>query len=219
MADQGDRDTHRMVQSVKVQDRRNIRNMVGTSSYYLTFIGALAVLLTIWYFAARAVDQPFTFPYLESVLRELGGAFRDAYVWTNIAITLRRVYTGVFYAVLIGFPVGILMGYSKFMMRTLAPFINAIRQIPITSWVPLAVIWFGLGDGPSIFVIALVAVFTIVLNTVAGIREIDNEYYHAVRSMGANTFGVIKDVVFPGCTAGLITGIRISLGLAWMTVV
>lgn len=208
-----------MAQSVKMTDRRNFRNLVGGSGYYLTFAAALLILLSIWYVAAHTVNRPFQFPYLESVLKELAYAMTDMNVWRNIAITFRRVYIGVFYAILIGFPLGVIMGYSKFAMRTMAPFINAFRQIPITSWIPLAIIWFGLGDGPSIFVIAFTAIFTIVLNTVAGVNEIEPEYYHAVRSMGAGTLGVIKDVVFPGCMSGLITGVRIALGAAWMTVV
>jgi NitT/TauT family transport system permease protein len=219
MADQGKRDAARMAESVKMADRRNFRNMVGNSRYYLTFAVAMAILLTIWYFAARAVNHPFQFPYLENVMRELVRAMSDLYVWRNVLITFRRVFTGVFYAILIGFPLGVLMGYSKFMMRLLAPFINAVRQIPITSWIPLAIIWFGLRDGPSIFVITLTAVFTIVLNTVAGVNEIAPEYYHAVRTMGASTLGVIRDVVFPGSLSGLITGARIAMGMAWMTVV
>lgn len=208
-----------MAQSVKMADRRNMRNMVGGSSYYLTFLAALAVLLAVWYFAAHAVNRPFQFPYLENVFKELAYAMTDLHVWKNIAITFRRVFIGVFYAILIGYPLGVLMGYSRFAMRVTAPFINALRQIPITSWIPLAIIWFGLGDGPSIFVIAFTAVFTIVLNTVAGVNEIAPEYYHAVRSMGAGTLGVIRDVVFPGSMSGLITGVRIALGTAWMTVV
>ena len=219
MEDKGNRDARRMVQSVRMSDRRNIRNMVGSNSYYLTFAAALVLLLVLWYFAAHMVNRPFQFPYLESVLSELTYAISDRYVWLNIGITLRRVLIGIFYAVLVGFPLGIVMGYSTLVMRTMAPFINALRQIPITSWIPLAIIWFGLGDGPSIFVIAFTTVFIIVLNTVAGVNEIAPEYYNAVRSMGASTFGVIKDVVFPGCMSGLITGIRIAMGTAWMTVV
>jgi NitT/TauT family transport system permease protein len=199
--------------------RGKIRGMVSSSGYNGTFLLALAALLIIWYFAAHAVDRPFQFPHLESVLRELGYAFADVYVWRNLAITFRRVLLGVFYATLIGFPLGMFMGYSRTAMKTFSPFIAALRQIPMTSWVPLSIVWFGLGDGPSIFVIALIAVFSIILNTVAGVKDISKEYYHAVRSMGATTAGVIKDVVFPGSMSGLITGMRIALGLAWMTVV
>ena len=219
MADRGNRDMVRMLQATKAADRRNIRNMAASSSYYLTFLIVLSILLAIWYAAAHMVNRTFQFPYLESVLKELGRALTDLYVWRNVLITIRRVLTGVFYATLIGFPLGMLMGYSKRVMSALAPFIGAVRQIPITTWVPLAIIWFGLGDGPSIFVITFAAVFTIVLNTVAAVKDISPDYYNAVRSMGAGFFGVIKDVVFPGCISGLITGVRIALGMAWMTVV
>jgi len=230
MQNQGDRDTARMMQGVKMADRRNFRNMVGSTKYYLTFAAALVVLLGIWYIAAHAyaasaetakqeAAHRFVFPFVEDVLKELGYAMLDLHVWRSVGITMGRVYYGVFIAILIGFPLGILMGYSSLAKRLLAPFINAVRQIPITSWIPLAIIWFGLGSGPSIFVIALTAIFTIVLNTVAGVTEIEPEYYHAVRSMGAGIGGVIKDVVVPGCFSGLITGTRIALGTAWMTVV
>ena len=203
----------------KAAGRRGFRAIVAKSGYNGSFLIAFTTLLALWYFAAHAVDQPFQFPHLESVLKELGYSITDMYVWRNLAITFRRVLLGVFYATLIGFPLGMFMGFSKTAMRTISPFISALRQIPMTSWVPLSIIWFGLGDGPSIFVIALIAVFTIVLSTVAGVNDISPEFYHAVRSMGATSAGVIKDVVFPGCISGLITGIRIALGMAWMTVV
>jgi NitT/TauT family transport system permease protein len=208
-----------MLQSIKMADRRNFRNVVGSTKYYLTFVAALLALFGVWYFVAHAVNKPFTFPFVENVLKELAYALVDTYVWRNIAITFSRVYNGILYAILIGFPLGILMGYSGFAKRLLAPFINAVRQIPITSWIPLAIIWFGLGSGPSIFVITLTAIFTVVLNTIAGVSDIEPEFYHAVRSMGAGTLGVVKDVVLPGCVSGLITGTRIALGSAWMTVV
>lgn len=214
MADRGETDTE-----TGTENRRNTRGKVLLSGINVTFLMALATLLAIWFVAAHAVDRPFQFPRLESVLSELGYAFTDLYVWRNLGITFRRVLLGVLYATLIGFPLGMFMGYSKTAMKTISPFIAALRQIPMTSWVPLSIIWFGLGDGPSIFVIALVAVFTIILSTVSGVKDISPEYYNAVRSMGATTAGVIKDVVFPGCISGLITGMRIAFGLAWMTVV
>ena len=126
--------------------------------------------------------------------------------------------TGVGLAVLIGFPVGMAMGFSPFIMRTLAPYINAVRQIPITAWVPMAIIWFGLGDGPTIFIITFSTVFVVILNVVAAVQDISPDYYNAVRSMGAGQKDVLLDVVLPGCSSGLVTGVRMALGGAWMTV-
>lgn len=209
---------NRMLESTKMADNRNFRNMVG-ASYYFSFIIALLILGTIWYFAAHRINKVFIFPYLEDVLYELFYAVTDLYVIRSLGITMRRVLIGVYYATIIGFPLGMLMGYSPLVMRTIAPFINSLRQIPTTSWVPLAIVWFGLGDGPTIFVIMFHAIFTVVLNTVAGVQSISTDFYNAARSMGAKTKDIVKDVILPGSLSGLITGVRIALGSAWMSVV
>lgn len=176
-------------------------------------------LTTAWYFGAHIYDKPFVFPYLEGVSGNIIYALTDLAVLRAIGITIRRVLLGTFYAVLVGIPIGMTMGFSPLMMKALAPYVNALRQIPTTAWVPMAIIWFGLGDGPTLFVLALHGVFVIILNTAAGVMEIDKEYYNAVRSMGANTLQVITDVVLPGSMPGVITGIRLALGMGWMTVV
>jgi NitT/TauT family transport system permease protein len=218
MANKANRDMNRMLESTKMADNRNFRNMVG-ASYYFSFIIALLILGTIWYFAAHRINKVFIFPYLEDVLYELFYAVTDLYVIRSLGITMRRVLIGVYYATIIGFPLGMLMGYSPLVMRTIAPFINSLRQIPTTSWVPLAIVWFGLGDGPTIFVIMFHAIFTVILNTVAGVKSINSDFYNAARSMGAKTKDIVKDVILPGSLSGLITGVRIALGSAWMSVV
>lgn len=188
-------------------------------SYYGNLMISLVCLLVIWYIAAHAVDDSFRFPLVEQVLGQIGGALSDMHVWRSLYITMRRVAVGVFWGAVIGFPLGVLMGFSKLAMFTIAPFINSLRQIPTMCWVPLAVVWFGLGDGPTIFIIAFQATFNILLATVVAVQEISPDYYNAVRSMGANTLETVTDVVFPSSMAGLITGMRISIGSAWGAVV
>ena len=183
---------------------------------------ALILLLTlcaIWYFAAHAVGKPFIFPYFEDVVSEFVYAITDLAVLRAIGITFRRVLLGTLYGGIIGMPIGLAMGFSKGVMNALSPFVNAFRQIPTTAWVPLAIIWFGLGDGPTLFTIALHGVFVIILNTAAGVMDINRDFYNAVRSMGAKTMDVVKDVVVPGSLPGVITGFRLALGMGWMTVV
>lgn len=201
-----------------MKDRRNWKKMQGGKFNWLTPVALLAICV-IWFFAAHIVDKPFIFPYFEEVLGQLWFSVRDLYVLRNIAITMRRVLTGVLYACLFGFPIGLIMGYSPKMMKMLAPFINSLRQVPIMAWVPLSIVWFGLGDGPTIFMIGFSGVFTIILNMVAGIQDISRDYYNAVRSMGANTMDVIRDVVLPGALPGMITGIRLAIGAGWMSVI
>ena len=143
----------------------------------------------------------------------------DMYVLENLAITMRRVVTGSLYAFLIGFPLGMVMGYSPKLLQTMSPFINSLRQVPIMAWVPLTIVWFGIGDGPTVFLIAFSGIFTIILNTVSGVQDISKDFYNAARSMGANTFNIIKDIVIPGSLPGVLTGIRLAIGLGWMSVI
>ncbi len=179
----------------------------------------LIVLCTAWYFSAHLYNKPFIFPYFETVVHELVYALSDLAVLRSIGITFRRVLLGTLYGALIGLPLGLAMGFSRKVMDTFSPFVNALRQIPTTAWVPLAIIWFGLGDGPTLFTIALHGVFVIILNTAAGVMDINKDFYNAIRSMGANSLDVVKDVILPGSLPGVITGFRLALGMGWMTVV
>lgn len=208
----------RMIQATKSKDRQNWRKM-GGKNYNVGAMISLAIIVVVWYFAAHAVNQPFTFPYLENVLYEIVYSLTDMYVLQNLAITMRRVITGSFYAFIIGFPLGMIMGYSPKILQAMSPFINSLRQVPIMAWVPLTIVWFGIGDGPTIFLIAFSGLFTIILNTVSGVQDISKDFYNAARSMGASTFSILKDIVLPGSLPGVLTGIRLAVGLGWMSVI
>lgn len=209
---------NRMVHASRNGDRKKWRSF-GGRNYNFSAIIALAIICFIWYVASHAVDKPFIFPYLEDVAYEIVYSLTDMYVLTNLGITMRRVLTGSLYAFIIGFPVGMLMGYSPRILRALSPFINSLRQVPIMAWVPLSIVWFGIGDGPTVFLIAFSGIFTIILNTISGVQDISKDFYNAARSMGANTFGILKDVVLPGSLPGVLTGVRLAIGLGWMSVI
>ncbi|MBU5255450.1 ABC transporter permease [Tissierella praeacuta] len=213
-----EKDVKRMVHASKMKDRNNWKKLNGKDFNIYTPI-ALITIGIAWSIAAEIVDKPFLFPSLKSVVESLFKAITDLYVLRNIGITMRRVMTGAFYALIIGLPIGMIMGYSKPMLRAMAPFINSLRQVPIMAWVPLSIIWFGLGDGPTIFMIAFSGIFTIILNTIAGVQDINKDFYNAARSMGASTFNIIKDIVLPGSLPGVITGIRLAIGMGWMSVI
>ena len=214
----GEKEVNRMAQAAKMSDRRNWKKLNGKEFNIYTPI-AVGVIGVVWFFAAHMSENNFLFPTLESVLFKTVDSLRDLYVLRNIGITLRRVLTGTLYAFLVGLPLGLIMGYSPKMLKALAPFINSLRQIPIMAWVPLSIVWFGLGDGPTIFMIAFSGVFTIILNTIAGVQDISKDFYNAARSMGASTLDIVKDIVVPGALPGVITGIRLAIGMGWMSVI
>lgn len=207
-----------MVIATRSSDRNRWRSL-GGKNYNIAAMAALLIICLLWYSVAHVVNQPFLFPFFENVIKEIGYSMTDLYVLQNLGITMRRVLSGSLYAFLIGFPVGMLMGYSPKLLRAMSPFINSLRQVPIMAWVPLAIVWFGIGDGPTIFLITFSGVFTIILNTIAGVQDISKDFYNAARSMGAKTSSVLKDVVLPGSLPGVITGLRLAIGLGWMSVI
>jgi NitT/TauT family transport system permease protein len=179
----------------------------------------VVILLIVWHFAANRIQNTLLLPYFHETVKEFITAWVDPVIVSNLALTLKRVFTGVIYAVLIGIPIGLLMGYSQTAMQAIAPVMNSVRQIPIMAWVPLAIIWFGLGDGPTVFLITMSAVFPLIINTIAGVQGIDPNYYHAARSMGASLPNIIRDIVVPGALPSILTGCRLAMGLGWMSVI
>jgi NitT/TauT family transport system permease protein len=87
------------------------------------------------------------------------------------------------------------------------------------AWVPLTIVWFGLGDGPTVFLIAMVGLFPILLSTIAGVDSISKDYYNAARSMGASRSSVIRNVVIPAAMPDVLTGMRLALSAGWMSVI
>ena len=209
---------NRQIAASRNSDRRRWRKL-GGKTYNFHAIIALVIICLAWTVAAHIVDQPFIFPYFEDVIAQVLYSLTDLYVLENLAITMRRVLTGCLIAFVIGYPLGMLMGFFPKTLQTLSPFINSLRQVPIMAWVPLAIVWFGIGDGPTVFLIAFSGIFTIILNTVAGVQDISRDFYNAARSMGASTLGVLKDVVLPASMPGVLTGVRLAIGLGWMSVI
>lgn len=208
----------RMIVATKNSDRRRWRGF-GGKNYNLGAIIALVIICAIWYITAHTVNKPFIFPFIEDVASEIVYSLTDLYVLKNLGITMRRVITGSLYAFIIGFPLGMIMGYSPRFLQAMSPFINSLRQVPIMAWVPLSIVWFGIGDGPTVFLIAFSGIFTIILNTISGVQDISKDFYNAAKSMGANTLNIIKDIVIPGSLPGVLTGVRLAIGLGWMSVI
>lgn len=176
-------------------------------------------LLLIWHFAARHYNNQLVLPTPWKTAGALVFAVQDAEILKNLALTLKRVMFGLGIALAIGLPVGLAMGYSQLAHKLVDPIIGPLRQVPIMAWVPLTIVWFGLGEGPTLFLIAMVATFPIMLSTMAGVQGVPKNYYHAARSMGAGPVAVFTRITLPGALPEIITGMRIGLSSGWMSVI
>lgn len=141
------------------------------------------------------------------------------YLQWHLGASLLRVLAGFGIALVIAVPLGILMGWSKWFEAVVDPLVEVVRPVPPLAWLPLALVWFGLGLGSSSFIIALGAFFPIVLNTVMGVKGVDVRLVEAARTLGARGRTVLWRVLVPGSTPSIITGVRIGMGIAWMTLV
>jgi NitT/TauT family transport system permease protein len=180
---------------------------------------SLSLFVGVWKLSSRLYDSQLLLPSPESAFFAFCDLIVTPSVWMNLALTLKRVLTGFGFAAALGVPLGLMMGLSKTMMDMLDPLLSSIRQVPLMAWIPLSIIWFGLGDGPTVFMIAMTGMFAVVLNTIAGVQNIPKDYYYAARSMGAGAWSIFRRVVLPGAIPDIMTGARLALSSGWMAVI
>jgi len=137
----------------------------------------------------------------------------------HCAASLRRVLGGVGAALAVAIPLGLLLGRSARLRSLAHPFVELTRPIPPLAWVPLAILWFGIGDLSAVFIIFLGAFFPILLNTIAGVLSIERGLVESAVLLGAGRRDLFLKVLAPGATPAIFTGVRIAVGVGWMTLV
>ena len=150
------------------------------------------------------------------------GTSMNAYSGTwlaSAASSAGRVFLGYLLAIVVGVTTGLLIGFSKNFARTVDPLIQALRPIPITAWVPIAITIFGIGGGGAISLIALGAFYPIVVNSATGARDVNIRALYAARMMGASQFQILMRVVLPSSLPSIFVGLRLGLGIAWTAVI
>jgi NitT/TauT family transport system permease protein len=134
---------------------------------------------------------------------------------------------GSMYRVLVGFavgaglalPIGLAMGASNRVYAWLNPLFQLLRPIPPIAYIPLSILWFGLGNPPAVFLIALGAFFPVLMNTIAGVRQVDSIYLRAARNLGASQGTMFLRVILPAAVPYILAGVRIGIGTAFIVVI
>jgi NitT/TauT family transport system permease protein len=116
-------------------------------------------------------------------------------------------------------PLGLVMGARPLAYRLLNPVLQVLRPIPPIAYIPLAILWFGLGDPPALFLISLGAFFPVLMNTIAGVRSVDAIYLRAARNLGAGEWVLFRRVMIPAAMPYILTGIRVGIGVAFIVVI
>jgi sulfonate transport system permease protein len=173
-----------------------------------------------WEWAARAgAVQNTLLPPPSAVLSAFWNLLARGHLLLHIGASLQRVLAGFSLAAALGLGVGIAMGTSRAAGRLGDLVIQVLRPIPPIAWIPLAILWFGIGESSKVFIIFLGAVFPIVINILEGIRSTDRRYVELARALEVPRNRFVWKVILPGALPAIITGLRVGLGNAWVCVV
>jgi NitT/TauT family transport system permease protein len=205
--------------------RRLIRRL-GRVALYLAFPVSVLVVWQILAVAGlyrRAILPPPTdiaVVWYDLITGVSGEAGRYSGTWWDHALaSLWRVYAGFAWSVALGVTVGLLIGLSRVVEKVFDPTIQVLRNVPVTAWVPLSLIFFGIGNEPAIFLIGLGAFFPAAINATHGVRQVNRTLYKAAQMMGTNNREMLFKVVLPAALPSIMTGVRLSMGIAWVLVV
>ena len=133
--------------------------------------------------------------------------------------SLYRVVVGFIVGAVLALPLGLLMGASTRIYALCNPLVQVLRPIPPIAYIPLAILWFGLGNPPSVFLIAIGAFFPILMNTIAGVRHVDGIYLRAARNLGVGQWTLFTRIMLPAATPYILAGVRIGIGTAFIVVI
>jgi ABC-type nitrate/sulfonate/bicarbonate transport system permease component len=137
----------------------------------------------------------------------------------HVLYSLYRVALGYAIAALLAIPLGLLMGWSSGLLKMIRPLFELVRPIPPLAWIPIAILWFGIGIKSAAFIIFLGAFFPILLNTISGVLSIQPILIEAARTLHAKEKDIFLKVLLPGAVPSIFVGMRIGIGIGWMTLV
>ena len=182
------------------------------------------VILAVWWIvsALRLVPHLFLPTPMEVVTASVA-IFQDGYanatLFEHVGASLLRIFTAAAIAIVLGTPIGLLMGLSKWAKGVFDTPIEFYWPLPPLAYLPLMIIWLGIGETSKIALLSLAMFAPIVLSAQAGVRSVSQERVNAALSLGATRFQLLREIVFPSALPEILTGIRISLGVGWGTLV
>lgn len=189
-------------------------------------IGFPVALVVAWHqLVAITGTQLVPTPYEVGLMMydfTVGGIHDDAFsgtILTHLLASMERVYGGFALAAVLGVPLGLLIGKVKVIRQLIDPTLSLLRPIPVTAWLPLSMIFFGLGPRSAVFLVFLGAFYPIVLNTIFGVRSVDLKLFEAAAMLGCDGSRMFRQVVLPAALPSIFNGLRLAHGFAWILIV
>ncbi len=179
-----------------------------------------ALILLAWHWATTSGAVPsIVLPTLSAVGASIAEQLQSERLQTDVLISVSRILKGYVLAVVFGLGFGVVMGMNEHVNRFFGGLFRAIRQIPMIAWVPLLVMWFGIGEESKVAVIFLASFFQILLNTISGIQRTDQHLVEVGRMYQLSKWRLFKEVYLPSALPSIFVGLKLGLSVSWMAVV
>jgi len=182
-------------------------------------VGAVGAFVALWG-AATGLGwiSPVFLPSPAAVLAEAMKLVADGALLTDVAMSSKRVFLGFGLAALVAVPLGVVMGVWWPAKALVDPFVSLLRPLPSITWIPLTILWLGIGEPQKTAIVFLGSWIYILLYTVESTRRVDPLLIRAARNLGASDLAVMREVILPGALPGIITGLKVTLAIAWSCV-
>jgi len=206
-----------MISKMPSPTMRLLARAAGT----LPFIVAAVVIVVVWQLVVTLTrPDPSVLPPPIDVLATFGQLIGNGELATDTAYSLARVCAAWLLSAVIAVPLGLLMGTSRSIENIVNPFVELLRPISPLAWIPMAILWFGIGESGKVFVVVIGAFFPVLLNTVVGVKSVDPALLHAGEVFGCNTrFALFRRVVVPASMPAVVVGLRIGFGTGWAAII
>ena len=191
----------------------------NVSRFVLPICTGLAILAAWWIAWAAGLFPPGTVPRPVEVASAIGSELSSGRLLDDTIASLFRVAWGYTTAVVTAVPLGLVVGRHTRVREALLPWINFFRSLSPIAWIPFAIIWFGIGDPPAIFIIFIATFFQIALATAGAAAGVPKVYYRVAEDLGLTGRAVLFRVTLPAILPQLVTALRVAIGVAWMVVV
>lgn len=205
-------------EAAKAPARAGARGPAGTWRRLWPPLVVMGVLIALWWVIVVATGSVI-FPTPRQVVAGIGELAADGTLWEHIGASLFRVGIGFGTAALVAIPLGLWLGWVEGAYRTLNPIFQMLRPISPIAWIPIAILWFGVGDLSPIFLIFISSVFPMIVQTTSGVHTIERRYLRAAANFGVPRRVLFRQVVIPAVLPEIIVGMRIGVGVAWLVVV
>lgn len=189
-------------------------------SLYLFPLLTFLAIFVLWYGITNFSDwSAQVFPGPVQVLGSFGELMQDSSLLKHSVASLYRVTVGFYLAAMLGIPLGILLGRMVTAKRLINPLIQFLRPISPLAWIPLAMLWFGIGDQPAIFLIFLASFFPLVVSTAVAVESINPMYFQVAANFNFTPRETLIKIVIPAIIPEVVTALRLTVAIAWLVVV